>query len=246
MNTTIRYIKSRKTAFSLIGSVAIALLFNQSSLASMEDDPLLTYIQVDQFEIRETDGANPFVTEGQGWIGYDLNKIWWKLETETVSSNTEEAELQLLYSKAVSTYFQTQIGWRRDFKQDPTEDWLVIGIQGLAPYFFETDIALFAKEDGQTALRLKFEYELLFTQKLVLVPEIEINAYGKNEESQNIGSGLANIEIGLRLNYFFNRQFAVYTGVNWSNKYHNTAKFALAQGEDKEDAQWVTGLRFWY
>jgi copper resistance protein B len=223
----------------LLGSVT-------SASAGGNDDPLLTKVLIDQFEIRDADGSDPLVLDGQGWIGKDLNKLWIKTEIERVDGDTEEAELQALYSRAIAPYWDLQLGLRHDFQPSPSRSWGVIGIQGIAPYFFEVDTALFIGESGQTALRVEAEYELLFTQKLILTPEVELNFYGQDDKDLNIGSGLSDLEAGLRLRYEIRREFAPYIGVNWNKSFGNTADFASAEGEDTDDVQWVVGLRAWF
>ena len=230
---------------ALLASVLVVLA-SPAAIAGGKDDPLLATVLVDRFEFREADDDNPLVLDGQGWIGKDLHKLWLKTEVERVDSDTEEAEVQALYSQAVASYWDFQLGLRKDFKPTPDRSWAVIGLQGLAPYFFEVDTALFIGESGRTALRLEAEYELLFTQRLILTPEVEVNFYGQNDEDIGVGSGLSDVELGLRLRYEIRREFAPYIGVNWSRKYGNTADFAKSEGEAVDDTQLVLGIRAWF
>ena len=224
----------------------LAVLASPAAVAHGEDDPLLATILIDRFEFREADDDNPLVLDGQGWIGKDLHKLWLKTEVERVDSDTEEAEVQALYSQAVASYWDFQLGLRKDFKPTPDRSWAVIGLQGLAPYFFEVDTALFIGESGRTALRLEAEYELLFTQRLVFTPEVEVNFYGQNDEDIGVGSGLSDIELGLRLRYEIRREIAPYIGVNWFRKYGNTADFSKNDGATVDDTQLVLGIRAWF
>ncbi|MEW8460401.1 MAG: copper resistance protein B, partial [Candidatus Thiodiazotropha endolucinida] len=136
--------------------------------------------------------------------------------------------------------------WRRDLIPDPERDWLVIGLKGLAPYLFEVDASLFAGESGQIGVRLDAEYEYLFTQRLVLTPEIEVNLHTKDDEEVGIGSGLSDLSLGLRLRYEVKREFAPYVGVNWSKRFGDTADYAREEGEDVSDLEWLVGVRAWY
>ncbi len=225
--------------------LAVVLLPGQAFSAAI-DDPLLTMFQVDQLEKRDASGANPLVWEVQGWIGYDLNKLVLKSEGERASGTTESAELQLLYSRAITPYWDIQAGVRHDFFPKPTQTWAVIGVQGIAPYFFETDASLFIGESWQAGLRLEAEYELMLTQRWVLSPDVEFNLYGKNDVERGIGSGLANLEVGLRLRYEVRREFAPYIGINWERQLGKTADFARKDGEDVNDTQFVVGVRAWF
>ena len=247
MKTFKRQLSMPKRVF-LSFILTICLLLNQVStvLASGMDDPLLTKVLIDQFEVRDADDSNPLVLEGQGWIGKDLQKIWFKAEIERDNGETEEAELQVLYSHAIAPYWDLQLGLRHDFQPSPSRSWAVFGFQGLLPYYFEVDTALFIGESGRSGLRLGVEYELLFTQRLILTPEIEVNFYGQNDKDLGIGSGLSDVEAGLRLRYEIRREFAPYIGVNWNKSFGNTASFASDDGKDTDDLQWVIGLRIWF
>ena len=221
-------------------------LVSMASHSMGRDDPLLTKVMVGQFELRNTEGSDPIVLEAQGWVGKDLNKLWVKVDVENVSGKTGEAELQFLYSKAIAPYWDVQVGWRHDKMPTPNRDWFAVGFQGLAPYFFEIDAAAFIGNNGQTALRLEAEYEIMLTQKLILTPEVEINAYSKDDEATGVGSGLSDIELGLRLRYEIRREFAPYIGVNWNKTYGDTANFSRDEGEDVSDTQFVVGIRAWF
>lgn len=229
----------------------IALLFfliipSLAFSGGMDDDPLLTMLVVDQLEIRNNDGRDPLVWDAEGWIGKDLHKLWIKTEGEYVDSRVEEVELQALYSRAVAPFWDIQLGWRRNIRPTPNRDWLAFGVKGLAPYFFDIDAALFVGDAGRTSARLQVEYEIMLTQRLVLVPEIELNLYGKDDPATGIGSGLSNIEAGLRLRYEIRREFAPYIGLNWTKLYGDTADFARAEAADTDDIQFVFGVRAWF
>lgn len=211
--------------------------------AAMEDDPVLWKVMIDQLEYRDASGDDPVVWEAQAWIGKDRDKLWFKTEGERADGETENAEAQLLYGKALSAYWDIQAGLRHDFKPSPERSWVAIGFQGLAPYFIEIDTALFIGGSGRTALRLEAEYELMFTQRLILTPEAEINLHGKNDAATGTGSGLSDVELGVRLRYEIRRGTGPYVGINWEKKYGNTADYARDEGEDTSDTQFIVGLR---
>lgn len=236
---------TKAVAWTMLIAPLLAMVATPT-FAGTKDDPLLTKMMVDQFEVRQADDDNPLVLKGQGWIGKDLNKLWLKVEAERTDGETKEAELQALYSKAIARYWDLQVGVRRDFEPSPSRNWGVVGLQGLAPYFFEVDAALFVGDSGRTALRLEAEYELLFTQRLILTPEIGVNFYGKDDAATGVGSGLFDVELGVRLRYEFRREFAPYIGVNWIKKYGKSADFSRIAGDKISDTQFVVGVRFWF
>lgn len=209
------------------------------------DDPLLTYLKIDKLEQTDIGDENHHALEAEGWVGYDINKLWVKTEQEFAESQTDEADIELLYSRAVAPFWDWQIGLRHHF-EPVSRDWLAVGFKGLAPYFFETDVFMYAGDDGNLALKAELEYELLFTQKLILSPEIEANAYSKSDAGLEVGSGFSDIKTGLRLRYEITRQFAPYLGWEWKKKFGETADFAREEDAAVTDGKWVIGLRAWF
>lgn len=226
--------------------ISAALAHSPQTLAHEGDDPLLTKVMIDQLEWRAADGTDPYVLEAQAWVGKDLHKLWIKADVEQVDGAIEETEIQALYSRAIAPFWDVQVGVRADVKPEPEREWGVIGIQGLAPYFFEIDAALFIGDSGATAARLSAEYELMLTQKLVLAPELTLNFYGQNDIERLSGSGLSDAQAGLRLRYEIRREFAPYIGVNWNKNFGNSADFKRAHGELTSDTQLVAGIRAWF
>jgi copper resistance protein B len=200
---------------------------------------------VDRLEWRDG-GSDPMAWKASAWAGYDLNKLWLKTEGEREDGHTESGELQLLYGRAISAYWDLKAGVRRDFMPKPERHWLALGVSGLAPWYIDVDATLFLGESGRSGLRLKLEHEMLFTQRVLLVPEIEINLHGKNDEDTGTGSGLSDIEAGLRLHYAVTRKIAPYLGLHWEKQYGDTADFARDEGEDTSETRWVAGISFWF
>lgn len=217
-----------------------------AAAGGMEDDPLLAMVLVDQLELRLGDGGPLLVWDAEGWVGRDLDKVWIKTEGEARDGRLEEAEVQLLYSRAVASYWDLQLGLRHDFRPRPRRDWLVLGIKGLAPWFFDIDAALFVGEEGRTAARLLAGYEILFTQRLSLVSEVEVNLAGGSDPDVGSGSGLVSTEVGLRLRYEIHRRFAPYIGVTWTGLHGETADYSREKGEKTGDTSFAVGIRAWY
>ena len=232
----------KRIAFVLL----LSTFFSSTSFAGAEDDPLLTMFKLDQFELSGVSAENDLVWQGQFWLGKDLNKLMLKSEGEYADNKLEQAEVQLLYSRAIASFWDVQLGWRHDIKPAPNRDWLVMGVQGLSPYYFETDIALFFGKHGNIGLRTQFEYEFMLTQKWVLSPEFEANIYSKDDRNIAIGKGLADISIGLRLRYEIEREFAPYIGIETSKYFGNTADFVRSEAGKTSDTRWVAGIKVWF
>jgi len=105
---------------------------------------------------------------------------------------------------------------------------------------------VFASDEGRTAARLKAQYELLLTQRLVLQPFAEANFYGHSDPAHEIGSGLSDLEISVRLRYEVYRQFAPYVGVVWLRRFGGTADLVRAAGGEDSDLELTAGLRVWF
>ncbi|MDX1404969.1 MAG: copper resistance protein B [Woeseiaceae bacterium] len=219
---------------------------SEPGLADAEDDPLLVKVMIDQLERRGSGDDHEDAWDAEAWFGHDLRKLWLKTHGDRQFGATREAQLQLLYSRAVSTYWDLQAGVRHDYEPGASRSWLALGFNGLAPYFFDIDAAFFVGESGRTAVRAEAEYELLITQRLVLTPEVEVNLYGKDDAENGIGSGLSDVEAGLRLRYEIRREIAPYIGVNWSRLFGETADFARIAGRTTSDTEFVIGVRAWF
>jgi len=227
-------------------SLAGMSLFAGGANAAGADDPLLFMVKVDELEARDGDEGTVTAWKGHFWAGKDLHKLWIKTEGERLDGDTENAEFQLLYSRAVDANWDLQLGLRHDSKPEPTRDWFAIGFFGLAPYFIEVDGAMFIRDDGQVNLRVDLEYEWMLTQKWVLAPEVKVNWFSKDDDDLDIGSGFADFEAGLRLRYEITRQIAPYVGIHYERLLGDTRDIARAEGEDTGATQAVAGIRFWF
>lgn len=228
-------------------TLAPALLVLSTAVsAGSEDDPLLFKVMIDKLEWRAADGPDPIVWDADAWLGKDLNKLWLKTEGEYADGTTEAAYGELLYSRAVAPFWDLQVGMRRDLRPNPERDWLAIGVRGLAPYWFDLDATLYAGGNGAVAGRLNAEYEFMLTQRWILSPELEANYYGADDPQRGIGAGISDLELGLRLRYEIRRECAPYIGVNWEEKFGDTADFARDHGEPTSDVQFVAGVRAWF
>lgn len=212
----------------------------------MDDTARTSKVLLDQLEWRNTAEGSAAVWDAEAWYGGDINKIWLRSEGERVASTTQNAHADLLWDHTFSRWWGVQVGGRQDFGAGPRRTWAAIGVQGLAPYWFDTEATFYVGEQGRTALRLKTEYELLFTQRLILQPEGEANLYGKADPARHLGSGLSDLELGLRLRYEVRREFAPYVGVVWARSFGGTADRVRESGRDPSDVQFVAGLRAWF
>jgi copper resistance protein B len=215
----------------------------------IEDDEIFWFLLVDELEYRGSDSKDFFKWDIEGWVGGDYQKIWLKTEGEVAFAEDEsgEAEVQLLYGYLIAPFWDLQVGLRYDriygSEDDRGRAFAVIGVQGLAPDLYEVDTALFISENGDVSARFQVEQELLITQKLILQPKFEINVAAQEVENFGIGSGVNDIELGLRLRYEINRNYAPYLGINWIRLVGETENIAREDGESIDTFSVVGGIR---
>ena len=213
----------------------------------MADQKPFAGLLLDRLEWQHADGKSAGDYDAMAWYGTSYDRAVLKGEGEIAQGRLRDARTELLWGHAVSSYWDTQVGLRVDSASEgQNRNWLAFGVQGLAPYWFEVEATAYVGEQGRTALRLSGEYELLLSQRLILQPRIETNLYGKSDNANGIGSGLSDIEAGLRLRYEISRQFAPYVGVSWNSKLGRTADLAEAAGQTRRDTRFVAGVRFWF
>ncbi len=204
-------------------------------------------VTVDRLEIGAGDDEDVYLWDVQGWWGTDQHKLWIKTEGEgELDVEPEQAELQLLYSHLWMAFWDWQLGLRYDFEPEPERTYLVAGVQGLAPYRFEVDAALFVSEEGDASVRVEAEYDLYLTQHWVLQPRVELNASFSEADELGLGSGVNSSETGLRLRYEVRRELAPYVGVEWSRLYGETRDLARQHDASTSSTVVVAGVRLMF
>lgn len=200
----------------------------------------------DRFEQTWVDGSTFTAYDVLAWYGRDFDRLWVHADGEVNEGDVEQARSELLWGHGVAPFWDTLAGLRFDSGDGPSREWLVLGIQGLAPYWFEVTAEAYVGEGGRSALRVEVEYDLLLTQRFILQPRIESTLYGKEDSALARGSGLSGTEVGLRLRYEFTREIAPYVGVDWVRKHGDTGDFAREAGEPVSETRLVAGLRLWF
>jgi copper resistance protein B len=201
---------------------------------------------IDQLETRVRKGRDGYFLNAEGWYGGDIDKLWLKTEVEgSYGRKPEQAEFQALWSHAINPWFNLQAGARLDVQPD-TRGHLVLGVEGLAPYWIEVDAAAFLSDKGDVTARVEAEHDMRLTQKLILQPRVELDFAAQDMPRERIGSGISSAELGFRLRYQVVPQFAPYIGVNYERAFGNTRRFRRIDGEDLGGWQFVAGLRTWF
>lgn len=233
---------------------AADLLFDPAEMAAAREqlrvengDIRTKAVIIDRLEANFSDGEEGYTWNAQGWTGGDINRFWWKTEGEGLfGDGVEDAEVQALYSRAFRPFWDVQTGLRQTYQPEGDRTDLVVGIQGLAPYWFEVDAAAFLSNKGELTARAEVEYDQRITNRWILQPRAEINLSAEDIPELRIGSGLTSLQIGARLRYEVRKEFAPYVGVEWTRSFGNTADFLEADGRSAEDTRFVVGVRAWF
>lgn len=233
-------------ADGLFGAEAMA--GSRRQLLRENGDVRATTVIVNHIEAGFGDGAEPYGWDVQGWTGGDINRFWWKTEGEgDVDDGLHGVEVQALYSRAVAPFWDIQAGVRHDFnrgRDDATH--LVLGVQGVAPHWWEVDAAAFLSTEGDLTARVSAEYDQRITQKLILQPAFSLDLAADDIPERETGAGLVAATAALRLRYEIRKEFAPYVGVEWRRSFGDTADYAPARGEDADDLRLLAGVTAWF
>jgi copper resistance protein B len=224
---------------------ADAMRASRDDLRRTHGDFPVFWFQGDRLEAQVREGEDVYLWDIQGYYGGPTERLWFKSEGEgAFGEKPEDAEVQALYAKAIRPFWDLQAGIRHDIG-GPDTTHAAIGVQGLAPYMFEVDAALFLSTRGDLTARIEAEVDQRITQRLILQPRIEVNLSAQDIPLLGVGAGLDQIEVSARLRYEFSREFAPYIGIEQSWRTGQGAQFARARGEDPSATSLIAGIRFW-
>ncbi len=212
----------------------------------MNDAAPVAMLRFDRLERTDGDDGVANAWKFAATVGGDFDKLLVRSEGERAQGAFQRADAEAFWSHAVASYWDAQVGVRHDFGRGADRTWAAFGVQGLAPYGFEIGATAYVGDAGRSALRVEMDYDLSLTQRLILQPRIELNAYGRSDPGAHVGSGLSDAALGLRLRYEISRELAPYIGVERSLLRGEGADFARVNGRTSGDTLWVVGLRVWY
>jgi copper resistance protein B len=200
----------------------------------------------DQFEWQSGGGTTGLSWDNKGWVGGDRDRLWFRTEGDSSGDSLDVGQVHVFYGRAISRWWDVVAGVQQDFRPGPARTWAAIGVQGLAPYWFEIEATAHIGGSARTHFRVETEYELLLANRLVLQPLVELEIHGKSDPERGIGAGVSTADAGLRLRYEFRRELAPYIGVVWHRKFFGTADYARAAGESTGSTRLALGLRLWF
>lgn len=215
----------------------------------VHDNPTFITVASDRLEYRSAgDAHDVYLWDLQMSIGQDFQQL--QLETEgeweVGGDNPESASVELLYAKALSPFWDLRYGLRQDIDPDPGRTYGVIGLNGLASQWIETDANLNFGEEGDVRVGFEAEYEVFLSQRLIVQPRLETEVLFDEQPEYGLGDGFTGAELGVRLRYELYRKFAPYVGLSRESSLGETANIVEQGGGDTSETVLVTGLKFWF
>ena len=188
--------------------------------------------------------ANVFVWDFDAVFGTDELKAVWRSEAELVTGTRlfETLENQFRLQKPISTFFDAAAGVRLDTARGRDRVYGVIGVKGLAPQWFEIDVDLYLSENP--IFSFEAEYEALITNRLILIPSVEVEVPLADDRPIELGAWGPTVEIGARLSYDVrDRLISPYLGVHYERAFGETSTLRKSEGEDDDALSVVIGTR---
>ncbi|MBY0496452.1 MAG: copper resistance protein B [Cyanobacteria bacterium] len=255
---TLRSIRSAIAVLGLVAAAAPALAQTQTPASfpppgwpePVDDRMRQTFALVNVLDVIPRGDASDLSWDMEGWHGGDFNRLWFKSEGEQSFTKAERnIDVQVLYGRFVKKFYDAQFGagvQTATFEgRNVTRAQAVVGLEGFVPYKYDLESLLFISHQGDVAGRITFTREYLMTQRLILQPRFETNVAAQRVEAFGVGTGLNNIELGLRFRYEFRRELAPYLGVSFDRQFFGTADLSRAARRDPSQVRFVFGLRAW-
>jgi len=242
-------VNRRNGRLAILGLIAVPVLAvaaGPPEAPHMDEDVWQAMVLLDQFEWQDAAEGGALAWDLQAWAGTDDDRILLRAEGERVDGGTEENRLELLWWQPLTSRWDLVVGLRQDLEPEAARTYAALGVQGLAPGWIHVEATAYLGERSQSALTLKAGPELLLTNRLILAPLVELEAWGRDDEVNGLGKGLSRVTAGLRMRYEIRREFAPYVGLEWAGKLGDTGDLAREAGESVRDARWVAGLRAWF
>jgi copper resistance protein B len=211
-----------------------------------EDNAVHAFLLADQIEWRAGRSADAAAWDARGWIGTDRTRMWLRSEGEGRRHGIEAAEAHVLYGRMIARWWDIVGGVRQDVRPGDPQTWAAIGLQGLAPYWFDVEATAYVGASGRTQVRVKSEYEVLLSNRLILQPLVEVDVNGKADAPRGLGAGLSRTTMGLRWRYEIRREVAPYAGLEWDRQWFGTADLSRRLGGHPASTRLVVGVRLWH
>lgn len=235
------------------GASVLLLLLPLAGPAEAMDDQA-TFWRVDGLFTRRISDAPDTQWNVGARIGGDRDKL--QLQSSGIVTDsgqiegeggTQGIDNRLFYSRSIAPFWGAKAGVQLSlFAERQTRAALLAGVEGLAPYGIRLDVVAGISETGIASLRLEADHDVLLSQKLIAQPYIEAMLASGNDAAIGLGAGLPRVEVGLRLRYEIEKEFAPFVGVSFEQFTGSTATYAVAAGEPASRWRALAGLKVWF
>ncbi|MGM8899016.1 MULTISPECIES: copper resistance protein B [unclassified Psychrobacter] len=181
------------------------------------------------------------------WYGTDSNRVTLRSEGSIQTKDDKEIDslTSLSYWKPLSIFWNGEAGVAYDTENDKSA--VMAGIAGTAPYFIETDARAYLYTDGQVRLDLAAEYEWRLDQHWVVIPEVELTVFSKDDTDNHITKGFNEFGADVRLTYeMLSRQLAPYVGISYETALGDTRDLRRQEDEAVDSSSVTAGVKFWF
>jgi len=216
------------------------------TMAMPADDPVLYSFNAHEFEFGKESGETTFNWDVTAWAGTTRDRLMVRSEGEDGEVATEEFETLLLYSRAVTPFWNVNAGWRGDWQPGARRNWGTLELEGVAPGLIETRLSLLASSQGRLSVRAELQAEWFITQKWQLIPRLETDWFSDPDVVNEREDGLAALELSVRFAYVIRQDLRPYVGLQWNGQLGQSRSLARARGESPNSLQLVAGLAFWF
>ena len=192
--------------------------------------------------IVDKDGKGSLGSSFETLIGTDENRMFVEANLNKAESNDPNYDVSALYSRNVAPFWDVQAGVRySEDKNNRNSNRIdgVIGLLGLAPYFFETKAYLYGGENNFWGASFEFDRDLLLTQKLITQPYIAADIVLNDNSDFAAKSGLSELKTGLKTRYEINKRIRPFVDVAY--QYEKGQKLTTFQEATDSEKGWLYG-----
>ena len=190
----------------------------------------------------DEDGKGNLGTRFDTLIGTDENRLFIEANSEKSESSDINYDISALYSRNVAPFWDVQAGVRySEDKNNRNSNRIdgVIGLLGLAPYFFETKAYLYGGENNFWGASFEFDRDLLLTQKLITQPYIAADIVLNDNSDFAAKSGLSELKTGIKTRYEINKRIRPFVDVAY--QYEKGQKLTTFQEATDSEKGWLYG-----
>ena len=190
----------------------------------------------------DEDGKGALGSKIETLIGTDENRLFIEANLDKSESHDPKYDVSALYSRNVAPFWDLQAGVRySEDKNNSNSDRVdgVIGVLGLAPYFFETQAYLYGGENNFWGASFEVERDFLLTQKLITQPYLEVDAVFSDDSNYAAKSGLSELKTGIKTRYEITKRIRPFVDVAY--QYEKGLKETRFQQATDSEKGWLYG-----